>query len=259
MSLVGSLQTERRHPRECFQEFQAKHRRRPQSVGVWIGPEGDFTLEELQAIQNSGAHADFARPTGSARRDGGDLLPLDSELRIEPSCNARLNRFDRGLHQHAEGAAQMFGMREGLKLARLAAVHSPKEFVSRRPFPESASGIAPASENISVFNPASSPAFWMRGKIDVRGQVLFAGVGQKIVADMMAEIGAQRAARARGRKQFVGGEAVVNRQQFAALQNARGFAPPVFGGGRSFDGVAVGQDGTANPAVRRSRSPDSGV
>jgi hypothetical protein len=27
----------------------------PQSVGVWIGPEGDFTLEELKAIQNSGA------------------------------------------------------------------------------------------------------------------------------------------------------------------------------------------------------------
>jgi 16S rRNA (uracil1498-N3)-methyltransferase len=54
-SLVGSLQTERRHPRECFEEFQAKHKRRPQSAAVWIGPEGDFTAEELQAIQNSGA------------------------------------------------------------------------------------------------------------------------------------------------------------------------------------------------------------
>ena len=55
LSLVGSLQTERRHPRECFREFQTKHGRRPQSAAVWIGPEGDFTLEELQAIQNSGA------------------------------------------------------------------------------------------------------------------------------------------------------------------------------------------------------------
>jgi 16S rRNA (uracil1498-N3)-methyltransferase len=54
-SLVGSLQTGCRHPRECFQEFQAKNGRRPQSAAVWIGPEGDFTLEELQAIQNSGA------------------------------------------------------------------------------------------------------------------------------------------------------------------------------------------------------------
>ncbi len=54
-SLVGSLQTERRHPRECFEEFQTGHGRRPQSAAVWIGPEGDFTLEELKAIQNSGA------------------------------------------------------------------------------------------------------------------------------------------------------------------------------------------------------------
>jgi 16S rRNA (uracil1498-N3)-methyltransferase len=55
LSLAGSLQKERRHPRECFLEFQAQHKRLPQSVGVWIGPEGDFTPEELEAIQASGA------------------------------------------------------------------------------------------------------------------------------------------------------------------------------------------------------------
>jgi 16S rRNA (uracil1498-N3)-methyltransferase len=55
LSLVGSLQTDRRHPRYYFQEFQAKHGRRPESVAVWIGPEGDFTLDELKAIQISGA------------------------------------------------------------------------------------------------------------------------------------------------------------------------------------------------------------
>ena len=55
LSLVGSLQKERRHPHECLQEFQAKHGRLPQSVGVWIGPEGDFTPEELHAIQSAGA------------------------------------------------------------------------------------------------------------------------------------------------------------------------------------------------------------
>ena len=55
LSLVGSLQTERRHPRECFEEFQTRHGRRPHSAAVWIGPEGDFTPEELQAIQASGA------------------------------------------------------------------------------------------------------------------------------------------------------------------------------------------------------------
>ena len=55
LSLVGSLQTERRHPRECFREFEAKHGRLPQSIGVWIGPEGDFTADELKAIQTGGA------------------------------------------------------------------------------------------------------------------------------------------------------------------------------------------------------------
>jgi 16S rRNA (uracil1498-N3)-methyltransferase len=55
LSLVGSLQSDRRHPRKYFQEFQTKHGRLPQSVGVWIGPEGDFTLDELKAIQTSGA------------------------------------------------------------------------------------------------------------------------------------------------------------------------------------------------------------
>jgi 16S rRNA (uracil1498-N3)-methyltransferase len=54
LSLVGALQKERRHPREVLHEFETKHGRLPQNVGVWIGPEGDFTLDELQAIQNSG-------------------------------------------------------------------------------------------------------------------------------------------------------------------------------------------------------------
>jgi len=49
--LVGSLQKERRHPREVLREFESKHGRLPQNVGVWIGPEGDFTIDELKAIE----------------------------------------------------------------------------------------------------------------------------------------------------------------------------------------------------------------
>jgi len=55
LSLVGSLQTERQHPHKVLAEFQSQHGRAPQSVGVWIGPEGDFTLAELQAIAATGA------------------------------------------------------------------------------------------------------------------------------------------------------------------------------------------------------------
>jgi len=55
LSLVGSLQTERRHPRDWILEFQKRNARLPQTAAVWIGPEGDFTLEELQAIESAGA------------------------------------------------------------------------------------------------------------------------------------------------------------------------------------------------------------
>jgi 16S rRNA (uracil1498-N3)-methyltransferase len=55
LTLVGSLQTERQHPRVWLAEFQQQHGRKPHSAGVWIGPEGDFTLAELQAIEQAGA------------------------------------------------------------------------------------------------------------------------------------------------------------------------------------------------------------
>ena len=55
LSLIGSLQTERKHPRAWILEFQKMHGRLPTSVAVWIGPEGDFTLVELSAIAAASA------------------------------------------------------------------------------------------------------------------------------------------------------------------------------------------------------------
>ncbi len=55
LALAGSLQTERRNPRDVFGKFQVANGRLPKSAAVWIGPEGDFTLDELKAIQDSGA------------------------------------------------------------------------------------------------------------------------------------------------------------------------------------------------------------
>lgn len=54
-SIIGSLQTERRHPREWIADFQKRHGRLPSSAGAWIGPEGDFTLDELKTIEAAGA------------------------------------------------------------------------------------------------------------------------------------------------------------------------------------------------------------
>jgi 16S rRNA (uracil1498-N3)-methyltransferase len=55
LPFVGSLQTERQHPRDWILEFRQRHTRLPRSAGVWIGPEGDFTIGELQAIEAAGA------------------------------------------------------------------------------------------------------------------------------------------------------------------------------------------------------------
>jgi 16S rRNA (uracil1498-N3)-methyltransferase len=55
LSLVGSLQADSRHPRGYFQAFHEEHGRLPRSVGIWIGPEGDFSPGELDAIKAGGA------------------------------------------------------------------------------------------------------------------------------------------------------------------------------------------------------------
>jgi 16S rRNA (uracil1498-N3)-methyltransferase len=51
LALVGSLEPDAKHPREYLREL-----RRPKSAAIWIGPEGDFTPAELEAIKSSGAH-----------------------------------------------------------------------------------------------------------------------------------------------------------------------------------------------------------
>ncbi|HWD21395.1 MAG TPA: RsmE family RNA methyltransferase [Verrucomicrobiae bacterium] len=55
LALVGSLQGDGRHPRAHFEKYRATHGRAPASVRLWIGPEGDFTPGELDAIRRSGA------------------------------------------------------------------------------------------------------------------------------------------------------------------------------------------------------------
>ena len=55
LSLVASLQPGSRHPRECFDAFRREEDRAPRSVAVWVGPEGDFTKDEVTSIERAGA------------------------------------------------------------------------------------------------------------------------------------------------------------------------------------------------------------
>jgi 16S rRNA (uracil1498-N3)-methyltransferase len=51
LALVGSLQPDAKHPSEYVRRPS-----QPKSAAIWIGPEGDFTSAEIEAIKASGAH-----------------------------------------------------------------------------------------------------------------------------------------------------------------------------------------------------------
>lgn len=63
LSVVGCLQPGSQHPRAIVRQFRAQHGRRPRTVAAWVGPEGDFTAEELAAIQAAGAQPMSFGPT----------------------------------------------------------------------------------------------------------------------------------------------------------------------------------------------------
>jgi 16S rRNA (uracil1498-N3)-methyltransferase len=55
LALIASLESGSRSAREYFRAFEAERRRMPRSVCVWVGPEGDFTPAETEAIKAHGA------------------------------------------------------------------------------------------------------------------------------------------------------------------------------------------------------------
>src|SRR4029077_8789032 len=55
LPLIASLQPGSRHAREYFKDFQKTQNRPPASVCVAVGPEGDFTPEEVSAFESTGA------------------------------------------------------------------------------------------------------------------------------------------------------------------------------------------------------------
>jgi len=55
LHLIASLQGDSRHPREHFETCCAERGRLPKTIGIWVGPEGDFTPAEVNAIRGAGA------------------------------------------------------------------------------------------------------------------------------------------------------------------------------------------------------------
>jgi 16S rRNA (uracil1498-N3)-methyltransferase len=55
LAFVASLHPGAVAPKQVLEAFRRKHDRPPAEVAVWIGPEGDFTAGELEAIQATAA------------------------------------------------------------------------------------------------------------------------------------------------------------------------------------------------------------
>jgi 16S rRNA (uracil1498-N3)-methyltransferase len=55
LHLIATLQPDGKHPRIFLREFEQEKKRKPSSLAVWVGPEGDFTPAEINAIRAAGA------------------------------------------------------------------------------------------------------------------------------------------------------------------------------------------------------------
>jgi 16S rRNA (uracil1498-N3)-methyltransferase len=55
LTLIASLQPGAKHPRTHLKEFIDERKRKPKSVTVWVGPEGDFTPAEVNSVVGAGA------------------------------------------------------------------------------------------------------------------------------------------------------------------------------------------------------------
>jgi 16S rRNA (uracil1498-N3)-methyltransferase len=54
LSLVASLQVDAIHARGRFDAFAGAHGRNPLSIGIWVGPEGDHSPEEIARLKSAG-------------------------------------------------------------------------------------------------------------------------------------------------------------------------------------------------------------
>jgi 16S rRNA (uracil1498-N3)-methyltransferase len=57
LTLIGSLAEKGAHLREPFRRFVERHGRLPETLQLWVGPEGDFTPAEVEMAKTAGAVA----------------------------------------------------------------------------------------------------------------------------------------------------------------------------------------------------------
>ena len=55
LALIASLTSGSRPARDYFRAFEMERQRMPKSICIWVGPEGDFTPAETEAIKSRGA------------------------------------------------------------------------------------------------------------------------------------------------------------------------------------------------------------
>ena len=145
------------------------------------------------------------------------------------------------LDEDAEGPAEVFGMGQGLKLARAGG--NPW-------FERGVAGTHPLDD--AGQEPSLRPeflgaqSFRLAGILDgaevhMGGEVLFAGPREEVGGQMMMVICAQGAVLPFRREKFPARQPVIECDEFAGLQRARGLPPPIHSRRADFGGEAVGQ------------------
>ena len=115
------------------------------------------------------------------------------------------------MDEDAEGAAEVFGMGQGLELARALGVEGREPALGHGLLQDSREKPGLGAQGFGL-QAGGFAGLLDGGEIDVRGEVLFAGMGEQIVRDMVAMIGPQGAVEARGRNHFLRRIAIVDGQ-----------------------------------------------
>ena len=93
-------------------------------------------------------------------------------------------------------------------------------------------------------------------EVDLRGEVLPAGLREHVAAGVMTVIGAQRSVRPWWREKFCVAQSVINGEQFSRTQRRGGLTPPLLRRRANFGGESVWQHREQFVRQLRIKMPD---